>query len=135
AGAVLSKRGSGNFVKSSANFEMPYGELRFTIGSYRCQFVDPDSKIPWSKRARVLNDRMNRYPFHPWWDREVEYDFRAYQPGFDLVQTARWSQLLAEIAPALFSRQVGDARGLAELRTHVADWLNKTRGLECSPEE
>lgn len=64
-------------------------------------------------------------------------DFRHGLPALDLFPRAAWQKTVARTMTAIPDRLLGydDVAGCPELRTALAAYLAKTRGVNCSPEQ
>lgn len=141
-GYVQSRPGSGNYVaegKGAAAGPKPKATEppRFVIGSFRGIDYELASLYNWSDEAHSLTDAFNTFPFHPWWDIDVSFDFRAYQPSAEFLRGPRWEKSFASAAKDLtqYPSSYSDAAGLPELRARIAEWLNRSRKLDCLPDE
>ncbi len=153
---VVARPGSGNYVarqtnesgdKSAqaseltenaapANSENGDNESSFSLQTFVGVLHDLDPQLPWSHEARAQNSCFNEHPFHPWWNTELPYDFRSGESSFDFMQGQRWERIISAWTSKLSSLPQGysNAAGLPELRRCISGWLNKTRNLQCSPE-
>ena len=63
--------------------------------------------------------------------------FRANQPALDLFPTTLWAQIASRCLRRASANLLrgGDALGYAPLRKAVADYLGRSRGVRCVPEQ
>jgi len=142
AGIVESRHGSGNFV--SMNLPFPntayatenFEPLQFSQSRYESTYYDLDNSMPWSTEVRELNRSFNESAFHPWWDSSTRYEFRVYEP-IEPVDHLHYRKGLSGWAKlsGLASETMSDPRGSYPLRHELCRWLNKSRNLECTPDE
>lgn len=136
---IVSRQGSGTYVSdrhataSSGGFASAE-QVGFVIGSFRGRSYDLSTGLNWSREAESLTEAFNEFPFHPWWDVEVTHDFRAYQPSAEFLQGPRWERALTRCAAELTQPQAVATINF-DLRKALAQWLNKTRNLNCTAEE
>lgn len=145
-GLIVSKRGAGNFVSESVMQEKlpPSGDpddidVQFTQANEKLGFVEFEGSIPWSNEALRLAQTFNESAFHPWWELPVDYDFRVHQQIKDQVNGLHWNEVAGRWARRKSLRRRSteniDPRGMPELRREISAWLNRTRHLECMPDD
>jgi GntR family transcriptional regulator/MocR family aminotransferase len=142
AGIVESRHGSGNFVSlnlpapNTASVTENFEPLQFTQSRYESTYHDLDSSLPWSTEVRELNRSFNESAFHPWWDASTRYEFRVYEPiaPVDNLHYRKGLSGWAKLS-GLASDTMTDPRGSYPLRHELSRWLNKSRNLECTPDE
>ena len=122
------RQGSGAYVSSShgkvaARNAGDGDAATFTIGRFEQSDFTIAFQISKSNEALTLSQAFTNYQFHPWWDRPVECDFRAYQPNV--------GDDSANKVTTISSTQKSEGA----LERHIADWLLASRNLSCSPEE
>jgi GntR family transcriptional regulator / MocR family aminotransferase len=135
---VVSRHGSGNYVNdryATASSGGAVEQVSFIIGSFRGHSYGLSPHLKWSMEAKALTAAFNDFPFHPWWDVEVKHDFRAYQPAAEFLQGPRWERAIMRSATGLMQPPVVQAPTNARLREAIAQWLNRTRTLNCSPDQ
>lgn len=134
---VVSRPGSGNFVsasrsaKTAAADAVPPAGLRFVVGSFRGVSYDLSHQYNWGDESIALNEAFNAFPFHPWWDVQLNYDFRAYQPSAEFLRGPRWEKAFDAASKALMDQQSDPVTAEKKLREHIATWLRRSRGLDC----
>lgn len=152
---VISRPGSGNFVAkaernhtdtaanevlSSAKDDPTNSQIdqsSFSLPTFVGVLHELDPSIHWSRHTQRANQSFNEHPFHPWWNTQLTYDFRSWESSFDFMQGPRWEKIITSWTAKLNALPQGysDAAGLPELRRKVADWLNRTRSLNCSADD
>ena len=141
---VESRHGSGNYVAPNVVQEPSENgsgdeDVQFTQATYEAALFELDPGVPWSNEARLLTKSFNASAFHPWWDLQVNYDFRVYQAATQPVEGLRWNKVVSRWARrrALRRQPSGstDPRGLGELRKEICHWLERTRGMQVDPED
>ena len=153
---VIARPGSGNFVAKpeSAAYDSPSpttvsatendrvleqhenDESSFSLQTFVGTLHELDPNTKWSTEARAQNNCFNEHPFHPWWNTELPCDFRSGEASFDFMQGQRWEKIVSSWTSKLsgMPRGYSHAAGMPELRRIIAAWLNKTRSLNCSPD-
>ncbi len=110
-GFIESKPGSGTFVTPGARLELP-------AAAAQPPATNPLPKSLQSSPASLV-------------------DFRSGVPALDRLPRTRWAQLLREAwleAPdGCFGYQAPE--GLSQLREVLCDYLKRTRGIVCAPEQ
>lgn len=104
-GWLSGRRGSGTYVAAQGHPQRPAGR----VGR---RATGPASSLP--------DQTVSLRPGEPWTPAQPSSAWRR-----------AWREVAAAPAPGAYP----DPRGLPELRTEVADLLNRTRGLDCSPDE
>jgi GntR family transcriptional regulator / MocR family aminotransferase len=152
---VVARPGSGNYVARQTNIEpqqtafdrttkevsspdnFDASESTFFLQTFIGALQDLDPQVHWSKEARQQNACFNEHPFHPWWNKDLKYDYRSWESSFEFMQGARWEKIVSRWSSKLSSMSEGysSAAGMPELRSIVADWLNRTRNLNCSADD
>lgn len=141
-GYVVSRPGSGNYVstekgKRSRPPAESIDQPHFVIGSFSGICHDLGEEYTWSSEAHALTNAFNAFPFHPWWDVDVIHDFRAYQPSAEFLRGPRWDKSFGAASKELtqYPWTYVDPAGMPALREQIAGWLNRSRQLECNPDE
>jgi len=137
-GLVCAFQGSGYYVsktielpavQSDTNHREPAGDPDSLVDSKQL-----DSTIDWSYEAGALTRAFNEHPINYQVRTEVEYDFRHGDPSMQLLQGSRWSQAI-RLWCKDYLVQPGTSSGTAgipQLRQEVAQWLKRTRGIDCA---
>jgi GntR family transcriptional regulator / MocR family aminotransferase len=106
-GYIESRAGSGTYVAQGIRFEQGQSELDFSLALAASSSPMEDHSI----------------------------DFRSGLPALDLFPRKQWSQLAqqvyAQAAPEVFGYDQPEGR--RELRTTLARYLQRTRGVSCQP--
>lgn len=147
-GFLEAHHGAGHFVKrdlawqkenqslaESKEEEVNEESASFTMPTFVGASGELDPALPWSHEARSLSNALNKYSFHPWWNLKLRYDFRSIgKPVPHFFEGKRWTKLVRDWVDEDLSGagDYGDAQGLLELRVELANWLNRTRNLQCS---
>ena len=94
----------------------------------------PTIPRPVSARARAVRALRWDYLVHR---PKAGRAFRAGVPALDVFPTDEWARLLARAWRRAPPKQLGYAEpfGLMALRTAVADYLARARGVRCTPEQ
>ena len=123
-GYVEGKTGSGTYVSQV----LP--EQLLQVKTSRPQQQVRHRRITLSSYARRLQPFAGM-PFRPL------RAFRANQPALDAFPTTLWAQVAARRLRRMSTRLLagGDALGYRPLREAVAEYLNSSRGVKCSPEQ
>ncbi|MGA8153070.1 MAG: PLP-dependent aminotransferase family protein [Terriglobales bacterium] len=123
-GYVEGKTGSGTYVSQTLPDELLQAPRAQALASTRRR------RIPLSHYARRLR------PF-PGAESRPARAFRATQPALDAFPTDKWAQVAARrlrrVSANLLSG--GEALGYRPLREAVAEYLNTSRGVNCSAEQ
>ncbi len=98
--------------------------------------VDP-RRSPRRLPARRLSDAARRTRPFPAQAPPRTRAFRANQPALDLFPTTLWAQVAGRRLrrASVDLLRGGDPLGYPPLRTAVADYLNRSRGVSCGPEQ
>ena len=69
--------------------------------------------------------------------KKLRYNFLYGEPGYADLPIERWARILGKKARDLTEKQLGYAPtgGLPELRTAIANYLQRARGVSCTPEQ
>lgn len=142
-GLVISRPGSGNYVSdmhTAANTTataVAEEEATFSVRTFIGQYHTLDPSINWSREAQSLTRACNESAFHPWWELEMDYDFRVGEPAGEFLRGPRWEDILTRWTKDTVSTPSGysDAQGILGLRQEIAAWLNRTRDLNCSADD
>jgi len=123
-GYVEGKTGSGTYVSQTLPDEL--------LQAPRAQ------ALATTRRRRIpLSDYARRLRAIPGAESRPARAFRATQPALDAFPTDRWAQVAARrlrrVSANLLSG--GDALGYRPLREAVAEYLNTSRGVNCSAEQ
>jgi GntR family transcriptional regulator/MocR family aminotransferase len=123
-GYVEGKTGSGTYVSQTLPDELLQAPRAQALATTRRR------RIPLSDYARRLRPFAGA-EFRP------ARAFRATQPALDAFPTDRWAQVAARrlrrVSANLLSG--GEALGYRPLREAVAEYLNTSRGVNCSAEQ
>jgi GntR family transcriptional regulator/MocR family aminotransferase len=94
----------------------------------------PTTTRPVSARARAVRELRWDYLVHR---PKAGRAFRAGVPALDVFPTDEWARLLARAWRRAPPKQLGYAEpfGLIALRSAVADYLARARGVRCTPEQ
>jgi GntR family transcriptional regulator/MocR family aminotransferase len=125
-GYLHGSRGSGTYVSSV----LP--EHLLQVAPERKQ------KLPTSKqRPRQLSAYGARVQAFPNLDSRPTRAFRANLPALDLFPTRLWTRIAERRLRNLSMPQLlgCDTLGYFPLRTAIADYLNTSRGTQCTPEQ
>ena len=123
-GYVEGKTGSGTYVSQVLPEELlQVGRVK-AQGSLR-------------RRRPTLSDYARRLQPMPAIERDAVRAFRANLPALDAFPTALWAQVAARRLRRVSWRLLagGDPLGYRPLRQAVAEYLNTSRGVKCSPEQ
>jgi len=123
-GYVEGKTGSGTYVSQVLPEELlQVGRVRAQGGSRRRR---PQLSV-YARRLRPV----------PVVERGPARAFRANLPALDAFPTALWAQVAARRLRRVSWRLLagGDPLGYLPLRQAVAEYLNTSRGVKCSPEQ
>jgi len=108
-GYIESRQGSGTYVAEGAYLETMYN-------------TQPSHALPLTDAGKERRDLI---------------DFRPGLPALDLVPRQRWGQLAArvcaEVSPSAFGYALPE--GSTTLRSALARYLAKTRGIRCDPHQ
>ena len=123
-GYVEGKTGSGTYVSQTLPDEL--------LQAPRAQ------ALATTRRRRIpLSDYARRLQAIPGAESRPARAFRATQPALDAFPTDRWAQVAARrlrrVSANLLSG--GEALGYRPLREAVAEYLNTSRGVNCSAEQ
>ena len=123
-GYVEGKTGSGTYVSQTLPDEL--------LQAPRAQ------ALATTRRRRIpLSDYARRLRAIPGAESRPARAFRATQPALDAFPTDRWAQVAARrlrrVSANLLSG--GEALGYRPLREAVAEYLNTSRGVNCSAEQ
>ena len=123
-GYVEGKTGSGTYVSQVLPEEL------LQVGRVRAQGGT-------SRRRPQLSVYARRLRPVPVVERGPARAFRANLPALDAFPTALWAQVAARRLRRVSWRLLagGDPLGYFPLRHAVADYLNTSRGVKCSPEQ
>jgi len=123
-GYVEGRTGSGTYVSKV----LP--EQLLHAGGLRAEARLPHRRIALSAYAKRLQ---------PFWERPAQpvRAFRANQPALDLFPTALWAQVASRRLRRASTKLLagGETLGYQPLREAVADYLNTSRGVRCTPEQ
>ena len=123
-GYVEGRTGSGTYVSKV----LP--EQLLHAGGLRAEGRLPHRRISLSAYAKRLQPFRSR-PAQP------VRAFRANQPALDLFPTALWAQVAARRLRRASTKLLagGETLGYRPLREAVAEYLNTSRGVRCTPEQ
>src|SRR5579885_641050 len=123
-GYVEGRTGSGTYVSKV----LP--EQLLAVRSPRPQKRLPHGRVALSQYARRLQP-FRGTPFRP------IRAFRPNQPALDQFPTALWAQVAARRLRRVSTNLLagGEALGYRPLREAVAEYLNTSRGVKCSPDQ
>ena len=126
-GFISTRAASGTFVSSNLPKEAPGAEFQMDCsGESRLQ---KDRLSQFGRRILYSNEiEASDLELHP----ELNYDAAAE----DQLPAARWRELLGKAARSADVRyNFSDPFGHRGLRKAIADYLNRSRGLQCSHEQ
>jgi GntR family transcriptional regulator/MocR family aminotransferase len=123
-GYVQGKTGSGTYVSRVLPEEL------LQVGRVRAQGGTRRHRLALSQYARRLQPIAEV-------DRGPARAFRASLPALDAFPAALWAQVASRRLRRLSWRLLagGDPLGYRPLRQAVAEYLNTSRGVKCSPEQ
>lgn len=123
-GYVEGRTGSGTYVSQV----LP--EQLLEVKKLRIEKRLPHRRVALSSYARRLRP-FRGMPFRPL------RAFRANQPALDAFPTTLWAQVAARRLRRVSAKLLagGEALGYRPLREAVAEYLNSSRGVKCSPEQ
>lgn len=140
---VVARPGSGNYVagrrsasnqpKDKPEAHRPMIEHPATIG----EFQPLARSVTWSVETYNFAESRELSPLDLQSNLPADFDFRPGPPAGQLPQGARWDRLVSNWARDCANDSItySDARGLVELRKELADWLRRTRGINCAPDD
>jgi GntR family transcriptional regulator/MocR family aminotransferase len=123
-GYVETRKGSGTFVVGAVQT--------------RSEIVSEKGIAPvWSRYGlntltQVSDQLAFRTPRRP-----LRYNFLYGEPGYADLPIERWARIIGKKARELTEKQLGYAPtgGVLELRVALADYLRRSRGVRCAPEQ
>jgi GntR family transcriptional regulator/MocR family aminotransferase len=125
-GYVEGSVGSGTFVSSV----LPEKLLQVASAKSEAPAVQP-------KRARVVSDYARRAQLFRCYENRPTRAFRSNLPALDLFPTTLWAKTAARCLRRISQRNLTgcESLGFAPLRRAVADYLGRSRGVRCVPEQ
>jgi len=120
-----------------------YAETRPGAGTFVATVqVEPVESLlteiepPWSEYSKRVAEVPEDCLFRP--SRlKLRYDFLYGEPGYLDLPIERWARIIGKKARGLTEAQLGyaPASGLAVLRKALAEYLQRSRGVSCDPEQ
>jgi GntR family transcriptional regulator/MocR family aminotransferase len=91
----------------------------------------------WSQYAATTADSVPDKLAFRQPKQKLRYNFLYGEPGYADLPIERWARILGKKARDLTENQLGYAPtgGLPELRAAIADYLQRARGVSCTPEQ
>jgi GntR family transcriptional regulator/MocR family aminotransferase len=127
--------------------EEGYVSSEFSAGTFVAAAPVSASDIPrkWKVSGRVTSratlGKHTKGLFHPNsvlpTSRSIGKAFRSYEPAIDLFPVDLWARVAARVyrnAPRTLFGQ-GDPAGYQPLRRAIAEYVGRSRGVRCSPEQ
>ena len=126
-GYIEGRKGTGTFVALA----LPDDSLPASRPAIRLN--KQTSRASISRRGCIATEHVLTLPA----SRSIGKAFRSYEPAIDLFPVELWSRISGRVmrrAPRSLYGQ-GDARGYAPLRKAIAEYVGRTRGVRCEPDQ
>ena len=128
-GYVVSRKGSGTYVATELPDDLAFGVRRQQLAGTRANAAPRLSS--YGRRSMAGRHSV------PNWEprRTLLYDFHYGRPAFTDFPHATWRRLLARRARTASARDhdYGPPAGSSALREAIADYVQRARGVVCTP--